>query len=31
MPAAQVDRVALFQGGKSRVAWPVALYSYPLR
>ncbi len=31
MPAAQVDRVALFQGGKSRVEWPVALYSYPLR
>lgn len=27
MPAAQLDRVAAFNGGRSRIEWPVALYS----
>ncbi|MBE9605929.1 hypothetical protein IAI18_13750 [Acetobacteraceae bacterium H6797] len=30
MPAAQLDRVAAFNGGRSRIAWPVALYSLRL-
>ena len=27
LPAAQMDRVALFHGGKSRIVWPMSLYT----
>lgn len=30
MPAAQIDRVALFSGGTSHVEWPVSLFSLKL-
>jgi hypothetical protein len=30
LPVPQIDRVALFQGGTSRVQWPVQLFRFPL-
>jgi sugar lactone lactonase YvrE len=31
LPVPQMDRVAVFNGGRSRVQWPVALYSIDLK
>ena len=30
LPVPQLDRVALFNGGVSKVQWPVRLYRYPI-